>query len=81
VLWNQPHLPGFEGWVIKMLGSTGGPKVTRLGKLLLVKDKPKLRAHLERLADTPALVRVVIMHGHDIVDDPAGTLRAVAAAL
>jgi hypothetical protein len=81
VLFNMPHLPGLQGLVLRLVGSTGGPKVTRVGKLFLVKDRAALRAQLRALADTPDLVRVVVMHGDTVTDDPAGMLRKVAASL
>lgn len=45
-----------------LLGSAPGPRVSRLVKLLYVKDKAALRADLLRLADTPGLVRVIVAH-------------------
>lgn len=81
VVFNIPHLPGFQGVVMRLLGSSGGPRVTRLMRLVAVKDKHALREHLRALASTPELVRVVPGHGHVIVRDAAATLRAVADAL
>jgi hypothetical protein len=45
-----------------LLGSAPGPRVSRLVKLLFVKDKSAFRADLLRLADTPGLVRVIVAH-------------------
>jgi hypothetical protein len=45
-----------------LLGSAPGPRVSRLAKLLFVKDKAAFRAALLRLADTPGLVRVIVAH-------------------
>jgi hypothetical protein len=83
VIFNQPHLPGMNGFVMRLLGSTGGPRVTRIGKLFLVKDRAALRAHLERLATLPDLRRIVIMHGASVSDGgrAAELLRQVAAGL
>lgn len=80
VLFNAPHLPGGQGFVLKLMGSTGGPKVTRIGKLFVVKDKRALRAHLERLA-TDDVVRLIPGHGNVVESDGAAVLRAVAQAL
>ncbi|GMV39593.1 MAG: hypothetical protein AMXMBFR64_13090 [Myxococcales bacterium] len=80
-LFNQPHLPGFKGWLLKAMGSTGGPKVTFVARTFLTKDRKALRAHMERLADTPGLRRLVPGHGAVIDQDAAGVLRAVAAKL
>ena len=81
-VFNMPHGPGFTGFVIRRLaGSSGGPRVSRVMRLLGIKDKRAFRAHLERLADLPALQRIVVSHHLTIDQDPAGTLRAVAATL
>ena len=45
-----------------IFGSAPGPRVSRLAKLLLVKDRAALRAAFERLAAIPDLVRVVVAH-------------------
>jgi hypothetical protein len=45
-----------------LLGSAPGPRVSRLAKLTLVKDRQALRAELERLAAIPNLVRLVVAH-------------------
>ena len=80
-LFNQPHLPGFFGFVYKTIGSSGGPRVTPLIKLAMLKDKGALRAQLERLADTPNLRRVIMSHGERVEHEPAAFLRQVAATL
>ncbi len=43
-------------------GSAPGPRVSRLAKLTLVKDKKALRAALERLAELPSLTRLIVAH-------------------
>lgn len=80
VLFNVPKLPGFSGFVLGLLGSTGGPKITRIGRLFVVKEKAALRAHLERLA-TPEVQRLVPGHGDVVADRAAEVLRAVAGQL
>lgn len=62
-LFNLPKLPGFKGWLYGLIGSTGGPKVTPLMRVAAIRDKKALRAHLERLAETPGLRRVLPGHG------------------
>ncbi len=80
-LFNLPHLPGVFGTVYRLIGSTGGPKVTRIARWFMVKDKAALRAHLERLAATPRLRRAIPGHGAVIDQDASGVLANVAAAL
>lgn len=45
-----------------LLGSAPGPRVSRLAKLVYVKDKRALRADFERFAAIPDLVRVIVAH-------------------
>jgi hypothetical protein len=45
-----------------ILGSAPGPRVSRLAKLVFIKDKQALRRDLERLAATPDLQRLVVAH-------------------
>lgn len=81
-LFNMPHVPGFQGFVLKNItGSTGGPRVSNLMRWFVIADKRAYRAHLERLADTPDLRRIVVSHHETIENDPAGALRRAAATL
>lgn len=45
-----------------LMGSAPGPRVSRLARLVYVKDQPALRKHLERLAATPNLQRLIVAH-------------------
>ncbi len=78
---NLAHLPGAEGLLLRLLGSTGGPKVTWIARRFAVSDRRALAAHLERLAATPGLSRLLVSHGEDVTRDAPGVLRQVAARL
>jgi hypothetical protein len=81
-VFNMPHLPGLQGFVLKHLTkSSGGPRVSRVARLLLVKDRAAFRRYLEHLAALPGLRRVLVAHHETIDRDPAAVLRAVAATL
>ncbi len=65
-----------------LLGSAPGPRVSRLVKLLFVKDKRALRDHLERFAEYPDLVRLVVAHEKVAKGpDAASALRKAATYL
>lgn len=81
LVFNVEHQSGFQGLVLRAMGSSGGPKVTRLARMFLIKDKAAVRADLVRLADTPDLVRIVPGHGDVITRDPAAILRRIAQGL
>jgi hypothetical protein len=81
-LFNLPDkLPGFGGWLMSVLGSTGGPKVTFIARLFMVRDRARYAAHLRRLSVQPNLVRAIPGHGAILDKDVPGTLRAVADRL
>lgn len=65
-----------------VLGSAPGPRVSRLARLVYVKDQPALRRHLERLAATPALQRLIVSH-EKVASGPdaAAALREAATYL
>jgi len=75
---NLPKLSGIVGF---FLGPTGMASVPRFAKFLVVKDKNAFRSHLERLAKTDKLSRLVVSHGALISNAPAETLVGVAAAM
>jgi len=63
VVFNMDKKSDFLGWLFTSLfGSAPGPRVSRLYKMVAVKDKEALRADLERLATTPELQRLVVAH-------------------
>jgi hypothetical protein len=80
---SRDMVKGFGGVVSGMLGFFGPePKVAPLAKLFVYKDKKAARAHLEKLADTPGLTRVIVSHGKPFTDRPGDAIkRAVAASL
>ena len=81
-LMNLPdRLPGFKGWLTKMMGSTGGLKVTGIARRFIVKDAKAYGAHLRRLAEIPRFERIVVSHGELILGGGAAALRPVAETL
>lgn len=82
-VFNLPgRIPGLKGFVYHdVMGSKPGPRVTRIGRLLLASDRRAFRTHLERLAETPDLRRVIVAHGAIESNDPRGMLRKAAATL
>jgi hypothetical protein len=77
---NLPaRLPGVKGLIVRMIGSTGGPKVTRTARWFIVKDGPAYAAHLRRIAALPGLARVIPGHG-DVIRDPEASSAAIARA-
>jgi hypothetical protein len=80
-VFNVPHQPGIAGLLLRLVGSSGGARVTRIGRLLTVRDPRALAAHLERLAATPGLARLVPSHGDVVRHGAPETLRAVARRL
>jgi hypothetical protein len=72
---NLPdRLPGVKGALVRLLGSTGGPKVTWTARVGIVDDRRAWADHLRRLAARPALARMVPGHGAIVTDDAGAAL-------
>jgi hypothetical protein len=79
VVFNLPHTGGLTGFILRYIThSSGGPRVGPLVRWLIVKDKGAFRAHLERLAATPDLRRLIVSHVDMISDGAALALHAAA---
>ncbi|HEY0136880.1 MAG TPA: hypothetical protein VGB85_22515, partial [Nannocystis sp.] len=73
---------GFTGFIFRHITrSSGGPRVSRIAKFFLVKDRKAFKEHLLRLADLPALQRMIVSHHLMVHDDAAGAIRQAAATL
>jgi hypothetical protein len=82
LVFNMPDAPGVPGFVLKhMTRSSGGPRISRIARLLLVKDRAAVKTALTRIAETPGLRRIIVSHHETINDDPIGVLRRVAETL
>ena len=81
ILFNMPHPTGFGGVVTRVLGSSGGPRVSRTARIALLKDARALARRFVALATTPDLVRVMVAHHETITEKPADALRNVALTL
>jgi hypothetical protein len=83
VVMNMDKKKDLLGYFFTTLfGSAPGPRVSRLVRLVYVKDQPALRNHLERLAGLPQLTRLIVAHenvAHGA--DAAKALREAASYL
>ncbi len=68
---------------LTLMGAAPGPRVHRLFKLMVVKDRALLRRELERLAETLRLKRLIVAHEKVTVGAAAaaGALRQAATYL
>lgn len=81
-IFDVPHQTGIAGFILRhVTASTGGPRVSRILKLFVLKDKAAFRAHLERLAATPGLRRLIVAHNGLVEGDGAAAIRAAAATI
>lgn len=81
-IFNMPHAPGFQGFVLKhVTASSGGLKLTRLFRWVMLKDKAAFRAELEALSRTSGLRRIVVSHHESVESDAPAALAALAASV
>ena len=78
-LFNTPHKPGFKGFVMRALGSTGGLKMSRIMRIFGAADGNAFRAHVVRLAEQPGVSRLIVSHGDIIEGDIAARVRTALA--
>jgi hypothetical protein len=79
-MFNMDRKKDLPGYVFTtLLGSAPGPRVSRLAKLMLVKDKKALRGELERLSALPELKRLIVAHEKVAVGADAATALRTAA--
>ena len=82
LIWNLDHRPGFGGWIMKLIGFTGGPPhIPPIVKRKLVKEKPALRAQLEAWSRVEALDRIIVSHGDIVTHEPRAVLHRLAESL
>jgi hypothetical protein len=83
-LFNLPHRGGLFWWFYgRLLGSTGGPRVTAIGRVMMAvtRSKRSFRDFLTRWAETGEVVRLIPGHGSPIVEDANAVLRSVIDSL
>lgn len=81
-LFNMPHVPGVQGFVLRhVTQSSGGLRVSRVFRMLAMKDKAAFAADLSALSATPNLRRIIVSHHETLEDEPGAALARVASAL
>ena len=69
---------GFARFMLRMVGSLGGPKVTRVGRTFMVNDKNALASHFAKLAMLPNLIRLIPGHGDIVTVNVADALESIS---
>jgi len=63
IVFNMDRKRDIAGFLFTtVLGSAPGPRISRLAKLVLVKDRETLKRELSELAQLPQLQRVIVAH-------------------
>lgn len=68
-LMNLPHLPGFGGWLFRVLGSTGFFGMTRIGRMILLRDRKLFQNWLRSRAEDTKIKVIAVAHGEAIVGE------------
>lgn len=82
LIWNLPGTPGIGGWLMRLAGFTGTPaRIPPLVARKIIKDKPALRAQLEKWSAVSGLDRIIVSHGDIVTGRPRETLERLATSL
>lgn len=80
-LFNLPRLPGVGGAILGVMGSAGFFGMTRIGRMMLLRDKIQFKAWLRNQAAFDDLRAILVAHGDWILDDCQRKLIAAAERL
>lgn len=80
VMMNLPKLPGLDGWLFGVLGSTGFFGITGIGRMALLTNRAAFKAWLGQAAESPPSA-LLPAHGNVLTTDTGAALRAAAARL
>jgi hypothetical protein len=82
LIFNMPHVGGTIGWVLRYVtASSGGPTISRISRMLVIKDKALVAKELRELAHIPGLSRIIVSHHLTITDRPTDLLERLADTL
>ena len=76
IVCNLPKSGGLLGF---FMAPTGHPSVPRVTRWMVTKARGALGEHLDTLAKTPALRRLILSHGDNVERDAAGALATARA--
>jgi hypothetical protein len=69
------------GFVPRLVGLAGGPRVPWVMKMMFVKDAPSFKKQLLGWAEEPSLARLIPSHGAIVAQEAGRTLKEVAGRL
>ena len=81
LIFNLSPSTGLKALALRLLGFTGGPKITPLSRFSMVRDGRATATHLRRLAEEPQLARILVSHGDPIASTPQMVLLQLAETL
>jgi len=82
VVGNIRDAKGLGGWLLGVMGFAGdAPRIPRIVKRLLIRDRAALREQLLLWAKDQSLVRILVSHGAIIEDHPRDALMKLAESL
>ncbi|NIT14401.1 MAG: hypothetical protein GTN99_09230 [Candidatus Dadabacteria bacterium] len=80
LVFNLEHLKGLDGWVLKLLGSTGFFGPTWIARLQM-KNKGAIKSLLLNLCEISNLKMILVGHGNPILYNCNEKLRQAASLL
>lgn len=64
--FNITNARGVQGFIVSLMGSSGGFKMTRIGRMFMLDDKKAFLAWLDAQIARTDLERIVVAHGDDV---------------
>jgi len=80
LVFNMEHYGGLDGWLLRLMGSTGFFGSTWIARLQM-KDKEAIKSLLLNLSELNDLKMIVLSHGKPILDNCKSRLKEAASLL
>ena len=81
MLFNLPNLAGFDGGLLRVLGSTGFFGMTRIGRLFMLTDRASFQSWLEAQAKRTDVAAICVGHGDPVRSDVGMAIASAAERL
>jgi hypothetical protein len=81
IFFNMEDVPGFKGFFLKMIGSSGFLGMTFIGRAFILDDKQKFKAWLYSLEIRTEIKFLIVAHGNPVTSNLNSSWKSIADRL
>ena len=80
MLMNMPDQPGFGGWILKTIGTSGFFGMTGIARMMMLRDRAAFKAWLRKMSEKKPGA-ILVAHGKPVLENASQALLAAEARL